>query len=242
MYIFIGTSESRRLFELSMKCGFIDAFVDKMLFHGSAGVGKTCTRNIVAGEKTPNIQHSTPIATRPVIMYQMQSSKEMWLKYTSEQRMHICAQLSKLGLGPEMIDALKLEASISALDEANEEISNQRESDGEEVNVGATVLQPDQSAIQISEQHANSSIVAQPSTASATTSVDPKVIKVIQEILDKMFELIDKCPESEDPISFLHKLLITDCGGQPQFHENFTHLLEKDVYDCICHQAIRRAF
>ena len=106
-YIFIGTSESRRLLELSMKCGFVDAFVDKMLFHGSAGVGKTCTRNIVAGEKTPKARHSTPIATRPVTMYQMQSSKEIWLKYTSEQRMQICAQLSKLGLGPELIDALK---------------------------------------------------------------------------------------------------------------------------------------
>ena len=211
-----------------MKSGFVDAFVDKMLFHGSAGVGKTCTRNIVAGEKTPDVRHSTPIATRPVTMYQMQSSKEIWHKYTSEQRMQICARLSKLGLGPELIDALKLEAATPALDPAREEVGNQEESDREQIAYpGATALQPEQLAVQVSEQHAESSIVARSPTAAAQASVDPKVIKVIQEILDKMFELIDKCPESEDAISFLHKLLVTDCGGQPQFHEILPVFLKK---------------
>ena len=203
-----------------MKFGFVDASVDKMLFHGSAGVGKTCTMNIVAGEKTPEARHSTPIATRPITIFQMLMSKEIWLKYTSEQRLKICAWLSKLGLGPELIDALKQEAATPALDPTSEEGSNQEESGGEQVqssqSPGATALQPEQSAVQVSEQHTDrSSIAAQPSTA----SVDPKVIKVIQEVLDKMFELIDKCPKSEDPISFLRKVLITDCGGQPQFHE-----------------------
>ena len=211
-----------------MKCGFVDAFVGKMLFHGSAGVGKTCTRNIVAGEKSPDVRHSTPIATRPVTIYQMQSSKEIWLKYTSERRMQICAQLSKLGLGPHLINALKQEASTPALDAAREVIRNQEESDREQIAYpGATALQPEQLAVQVSEQHAESSIVAQPPTATAQASVDPKVIKVIQEVLDKMFELIDKCPESEDPISFLHKLLVTDCGGQPQFHEILPIFLKK---------------
>ena len=205
-----------------MKFGFLDAFVDKMMFHGSAGVGKTCTRNIVAGEKTPDARHSTPIATRPVTLYQMLSSKETWHKYTSECRMLICAQLSKLGLGPELIDALK---SDSVLDVASEEISNVQESDGlQQANPGATAIQPKQSTVQVSEQHINDSSAAiQPPTA----SVDPKVIKVIQEVLDKMFELIDKCPESEDPISFLHKILVTDCGGQPQFHEILPIFLKK---------------
>ena len=203
-----------------MKSGFVDASVDKMLFHGCAGVGKTCTMSIVAGEKTPEARHSTPIATRPVTIFQMLLSKEIWLKYTSEQRLKICAWLSKLGLGSELIEVLKQGAATPALDPTSEEGNNQEESGGEQVqsppSPGATALQPEQSAVQVSEQRADrSSIAAQPSTA----SVDPKVIKVIQEVLDKMFELIDKCSESEDPISFLRKVLITDCGGQPQFHE-----------------------
>ena len=48
-----GTSESRRILEASMKQGYVNAFIDKMLFHGSAGVGKTCTQKIVAGEDPP---------------------------------------------------------------------------------------------------------------------------------------------------------------------------------------------
>ena len=198
-----------------MKSGFVDASVDKMLFHGSAGVGKTCTMNVVAGEKIPEARHSTPIATRPVTIFQMLLSKEIWLKYTSEQRLKICAWLSKLGLGPELVEVLKQGAATPALDPTSEEVGNQEESGREQVqsprSPGA-----EQSAVQVSEQRADrSSIAAQPSTA----SVDPKVIKVIQEVLDKMFELIDKCSESEDPISFLRKVLITDCGGQPQFYE-----------------------
>ena len=212
-----------------MKCGFVDAFVDKMLFHGSAGVGKTCTRNIVAGEKTFDVRHSTPIATRPVTMYQMQSSKEIWHKYTSERRMQICAQLSKLGLGPDLIIAAKQEVASPATDVTSEESSNTEESHREqEANLGATALQLEQSAIQINEQQSDHpNIAAYPPTASILTSVDPKVIKVIHEVLDKIFELIDKCPESEDRISFLHKLLITDCGGQPQFHEILPIFLRK---------------
>ena len=205
-----------------MKFGFLDVFVDKMMLHGSAGVGKTCTRNIVAGEKTPDARHSTPIATRPVTLYQMLSSKETWHKYTSECRMLICAQLSKLGLGPELIDALK---GDSVLDVASEEISNVQESDGlQQANPGATAIQPEQSTVTVSERLIDDSNTA---TKSPTASVDPKVIKVIHEVLDKMFELIDKCPESEDPISFLHKILVTDCGGQPQFHEILPIFLKK---------------
>ena len=198
-----------------MKFGFVDASVDKMLFHGSAGVGKTCTMNIVAGEKTPEARHSTPIATRPVSIFQMLSSKEMWFKYTSEQRLKICAWLSKLGLGPELIRESKQEAATPVLDPTSEEGSNQEESGGEQVQSPQSPVAV-QSAVLFSEQHADrSSIAAQPSNASG----DLKVIKVIQEVLNKMFELIDKCSESEDPISFLRKVLITDCGGQPQFHE-----------------------
>ena len=206
-----------------MKFGFVDASVDKMLFHGSAGVGKTCTMNVVAGEKTPEARHSTPIATRPVTIFQMLLSKEIWLKYTSEQRLKICAWLSKLGLGPELIEVLKQGAATPALDPPSEEGSNQEESGGEQVQSPRS-QGAEQSAVQVSEHRADrSSIAAQPSTA----SVDPKVIKVIQEILDKMFELIDKCSESEDPISFLRKVLITDCGGQPQFHEILPIFLKK---------------
>ena len=35
-----------------------------MLFYGSAGVGKTCTKEIIAGDTPPDTRQSTPLATR----------------------------------------------------------------------------------------------------------------------------------------------------------------------------------
>ena len=57
--------------------------------------------------------------------------------------------------------------------------------------------------------------------------VDPKVIKVIHDVLDKMFELIAECPDDEEPISYLRKVQIVDSGGQPQFHEVLPIFLRK---------------
>ena len=34
-----------------------------------------------------------------------------------------------------------------------------------------------------------------------------------------MFQLIDDIPETEEPLSYIYKILVSDCGGQPQFHE-----------------------
>ena len=45
-----------------MKKGYVDALVDKMAIYGSAGVGKTCTMSVVAGEDPPDVRNSTPNA------------------------------------------------------------------------------------------------------------------------------------------------------------------------------------
>ena len=82
-------------------------YSDKMLLYGSAGVGKTCTTKIVAGEKPPDIRDSTPVATRPVTMYQLQKLGGKWRKYVSKDKMNLCARISKTTLGREIIDALK---------------------------------------------------------------------------------------------------------------------------------------
>ena len=58
--------------------------------------------------------------------------------------------------------------------------------------------------------------------------VDMKVAKVISEVFDKLFLMIDECPEGDDRIfSLLHKLMIIDSGGQPQFHEVLPIFLQK---------------
>ena len=213
----LGTSESRRLFEQSMKRGYVDAYTDKMLFYGSAGVGKTCTMQIVAGEDPPEVRNSTPLATRPVIMYQMQKMKGKWRRYQSKDRMKLCARISKTTIGREIIETLA--KSKSSAEPAPEQTS----SSAVDVNGGSqqgTASNRKQPTIEATKQPLGKPTPkSQPSAASTQGSVDPDVLDVINDVLDEMFQLIDQCPENEEPLSYIHKLLVSDCGGQPQFHE-----------------------
>ena len=227
----LGSSESRRLFELSMKNGFLDVCVDKMLFYGSAGVGKTSSRNIVTGEDPPTIRNSTPLATRPVTLYEMQATREVWLKYTSKERMKLCAQISKSILGSELIEALRVKVDQAVeMKSSNPEESDLGEHEGETV-AGSVPVQADQPAvISVDEAHHDLQVVKSKPlalTPKQADPVDPKVTKVIHDVLNEMFELIDECPDSDEPITYLRKVKIVDSGGQPQFHEVLPIFLRK---------------
>ena len=192
-------------------------FTDKMLLYGSAGVGKTCTMKIVAGEKPPDVRDSTPVATRPVTMYQLQKLGSKWHKYVSKDKMNLCARISKMTLGREIIEALRKSQS-------KKEVAAQQ-TPGPEVEVDdgskqkTTAATRQQPAMDTTLKRENPTPKAQRSTPSSRNSVDPHVLQVIHDVLDEMFQLIDECPETEEPLTFIHKLLVSDCGGQPQFHE-----------------------
>ena len=201
-------------------------FTDKMLLYGSAGVGKTCTMNIVAGEKPPDVRDSTPVATRPVTMYQLQKLGSKWRKYVSKDKMNLCARISKTTLGREIIEALRKLQS-------KEEVATQQ-TPGQEVEVDggskqktSTVATCQQPAMDAAQKRENPTPKTQRSTALSQNSVDPHVLQVIHDVLDEMFQLIDECPETQEPFTFIHKLLVSDCGGQPQFHEILPIFLRK---------------
>ena len=198
-----------------MKRGYVDAYTDKMLFYGSAGVGKTCTMKIVAGEDPPEVRNSTPLATRPVIMYQMQKMKGKWRRYQSKDRMKLCARISKTTIGREIIETLA--KSKSSAEPVPEQASSPLVVDVDGGSQQGTASSRKQSATKqtLGKPTPNS----QSSAASTQGSVDPDVLDVINDVLDEMFQLIDQCPENEEPLSYIHKLLVSDCGGQPQFHE-----------------------
>ena len=188
-------------------------YSNKMLLYGSAGVGKTCTMKIVAGEKPPDVRNSTPIATRPVSMYQLQKMGGKWLKYVSQDRMKLCARISKTTLGRELIEAL-----TKTISEAGQRIPDQ-EVDGSREQRTSTAANSQQSAMDGTRKSQTPTPKTKPSPSSSQRSVDPDVLQVIHDVLDEMFQLIDECPETEKPLSYIHKLLVSDCGGQPQFHE-----------------------
>ena len=199
-----------------MNYGSLIAYIDKMLFYGSAGVGKTCTRNIIAGDDPPDTRNSTPLATRPVNMYQVDASKEIWTKFTPSQRKKLCAQIAKSFLGRELTEAL-----VDTNEEPSEggESSDQEESDGEQ-DTALVAVQAEPPPAQDSHLHHDDAVSKTRLSPDTTqSSVDPMVLKVIHDVLDNLFQLIDECPETDEPLSYLRKLQIVDSGGQPQFHE-----------------------
>ena len=191
-------------------------YADKMLLYGSAGVGKTCTMKIIAGEKPPDVRNSTPVATRPVTMYQLQRMGGKWRKHVSQDRMKLCARISKTTLGRELIDALT--KTMSEVEEAVQQAPDQ-EVDGDSEHRTLTAANRQQPARISTQQSENPTLKTKASTVQLQSSVDPDVLQVIHDVLDEMFQLIDECPETEEPLSYIHKLLVSDCGGQPQFHE-----------------------
>ena len=211
-----------------MDRGFVEMFIDKMIFYGSAGVGKTSSMSVVAGETPPDTRDSTPVASRPVSLYQLQAMKEVWLKYTPKQKVALCTQLSKSILGQELLEVLAMGDPTSDFEPSDTEESDSDDEPDASRSVGAgksTTSTP------ISQpHHTREEVVPKlpPSAAPPAQSlVDPQVLKVIQQVIDEILENIDKCPENVDPITFLHKLLVVDCGGQPQFHEVLPIFLRK---------------
>ena len=202
-----------------MKEGYVDAFIDKMMFYGSAGVGKTCSMSVVAGEDPPDVRNSTPITTRPATMYQMQETGGKWITYESKERMGVCARISKHVLGRELIDTLAKSKHDGS--------SSEEEDDSRDERPPSPKRSKRERIEPIKQYHKHSTPQIQRLVASSQGLVDPHVLQVIHDVLDEMFELIDQCPETEEPISYIHKLLVSDCGGQPQFHEVLPIFLRK---------------
>ena len=127
-----------------MDRGFVEMFIDKMMFYGSAGVSKTSSMSVVAGKTPPDTRDSTSIATCPVSLYQLQAMKEVWLKFTPKKKMALCTQISKSILGQELIEVLSHMSEGDPTSEPSdteesdsEQIDTEEESDNEPDTIGA---------------------------------------------------------------------------------------------------------
>ena len=219
----VGTSVSRRLFEQSMRHGHVDTITDKMMMYGSAGVGKTCTMKIVAGEKPPDVRTSTPLATRPATTYQLLQMSGKWISYKSKDKMRISARISKTSIGRQTTKTLYKLRRKMAERVRESQVQDLRVNLGDSETTASDHQQPAGGA---SKGQELPTLKTESSLASRSL-VNPNVREVIHAVLDEMFQLIDECPDNEEPLTFIHKILVSDCGGQPQFHELLPIFLRK---------------
>ena len=88
-----GSKGSRDLFRKYMKLGYVESRIGKMLVYGACGTGKSSFMDLMVGNPQKNIRKSTPLAARPVAIFQLGVSNEKkWAKLSEKERKEILVQ------------------------------------------------------------------------------------------------------------------------------------------------------
>ena len=175
--------------------------------------------------KPPDVRTSTPLATRPATTYVLQELSGKWISYKSKAKMRISARISKTSIGRQTTTTLsKLRRKLTERVE-DSQVPELRVDLGDS-DKKTTASDHQQPAGGASKGQELPTLETKTSAVSRNL-INPNVREVIRDVLDEMFQLIDECPENEEPLTFIHKILVSDCGGQPQFHEILPIFLRK---------------
>ena len=86
---------SRQLFRRAMKLGFVDSRIGKMLVYGACGTGKSTFMNLLVENPAKEIRTSTPLAARPMSMFQFDLTNEQhWAHLSPKQRKEFLAKVT----------------------------------------------------------------------------------------------------------------------------------------------------
>ena len=209
-----GSQESHRLFVEAMKLGHVDANIGKMLIYGACGTGKSTFMDLLVANSPQSVRRSTPLAARPMSVFQCGVTKKQWAKLSPEERkallikvtMHCQAQLDQE------------EESGSGEEDLSSEVDTSHEGQTEQHHV------PVNSEGQ-SMPSTPSTRDTQPRVQSAAPPKAPTTGRAKQVLLqpissyDDMVSLVQQCSMSGEAITSYRKILLIDSGGQPQFHE-----------------------
>ena len=141
-----GTAANQQQFNKAMQYGHVEAWLGKMLLYGAAGSGKTCTKDMIAGDPPPEKRHSTAVAVRPVTIYRVSIEGAEWAKLTTqeerksflarmlftfvpdiENRLHATQQESRTTLSSSDFSVTSKEPSDSSSDKMLESITTDKD-------------------------------------------------------------------------------------------------------------------
>ena len=217
---FIG----RRLFDQAMKDGYVESLNIKVIFFGTAGAGKTCSKAVILGLPPPVNRVSTNMAERPVraVCVDMKADGE-WLI-----------------MGPEEVKE-ELAAAIRAAT-MTQVASTDQESLEDDPNSATATLNPRPSILSTiwrrmrswspsSKRNTSSKSQQAPSPPSTAATVTEEATRVAampkaSSTEDELINLIDKAVVSTSVARFKWVYFL-DTGGQPQFHEVFRAFLKR---------------
>ena len=204
-----GSKESRRLFRESMKQGHVESQVNKVLLYGAAGTGKSSFLDVIIGNPPAKIRRSTPLAARPITIFQIDMSHKKWGKLSPKQRKEVLvkAAMSNRSRRDKKEDLIPDDDSNSDEEQTEENIIL--------VNSNSSSQDPRHTPHPVGDLSSSNNILPG-NDASQPDKVD--ILKSISQCED-MVQLVEECSKTGDSITIYRKVILIDSGGQPQFHE-----------------------
>ena len=213
--ISLGSKQYRRHFSEAMKDGHMDSLINKAILYGAAGTGKSSFMELVTNNPPPDIRRSTPLASRPVSVFQMDFTDNKFKKLTFQQRKEMLAKaMAKVEAGQDKEEVNSDSDSIS---------SDEEEAGNKQVSVSTEALTTKHISSTQDPDHKLRPVAqptSSPGVSGRNTSQRGKhaLLRSISSC-DGLVQLVEQCSRTGETINRYYKILFIDSGGQPQFHE-----------------------
>ena len=229
LYIHSGSRESRRLCDEAMKNGHVKSQINKIVLYGPGGAGKSSFLEMVTGNSPPEVRVSTPMAARPVQLFQIDTTSKEWVKLSPTERKEILARAA-MGAKRQFVEETMNQTDSKDVNVTGYQIDSEDDSDEEaEMQVGTSSATEQLSSTQDTQPQMHPSTMKPTPFTPAGEVSQPDRDSILHAISTKgdLAELMDSFSTSGNTITSVHKLQIIDSGGQPQFHEILPKFLRR---------------
>ena len=199
-----------------MKQGHVKSQINKVLLYGAPGTGKSSSMDLFVGNPPRKVRISTPVAARPITMFQVGVTAEEWKRLPPKERKKIFAR------------AIYAQLHANDSDSGGDSVSG--EASGDDSDSGELLIEKETGT---TPQHANSSTrdenpqvhSASPSSSKPTRKAKKGSVPEEKFSLpsisthEELMELLDEISDLDEPSPVFRKVNLIDSGGQPQFHE-----------------------
>ena len=224
-----GSRESRRLCDEAMKNGHVKSQINKIVLYGPGGAGKSSFLEMITNNSPPEVRVSTPMAARPVQLFQIDTTSKEWVKLSPTERKGILARAA-MGAKRQLVDVTMYQTDSEDVNVTGYQIDSEDDSDEEaEIQVGTSSATEQLSSTQDTRPQIHPSTTKPTPFTPAGEVSQPDGESTLHSISTKgdLAELMDSLSTSGKTVTSVHKLQIIDSGGQPQFHEILPKFLRR---------------
>ena len=178
-----------------------------MLF-GCAGSGKTCTMHVILDEDPPDEYTSTPLAVRPVKVYRVDMTPSQWKKLSRKEQDLVIA---KACYSEEAVDLSQIPVELHEAPQIQRPHSNTSSLVPHDKEVKGKSIQP------MSTDATHTSSASRHDIAVRAKGEVTPVLPSLETYNDLLSHMEDCL--ADGAVVEIKRVQVSDCGGQPQFHE-----------------------